>query len=44
MFRAITSLPKDMAISQLTELYADFLNKITLNVVNSNFQMKISLK
>lgn len=30
-------LPKDMNISQVTELYADFLNKITLNVVNSDF-------
>ena len=26
-----------MTMSQLAELYANFLNKITLNVVNSNF-------
>ena len=37
--RAISrvTLPKDMTMSQVTALYADFLNKITLNVVNSDF-------
>ncbi|MDN5639104.1 MAG: NAD(P)H-binding protein [Staphylococcus equorum] len=37
--RAISrvTLPKDMTMSQLAELYANFLNKITLNVVSSNF-------
>lgn len=29
-------LPKDVNISELTESYAQFLNKVTLNIVNSN--------
>ncbi|HCX3128575.1 TPA: NAD(P)H-binding protein [Staphylococcus aureus] len=30
-------LPKHMNMSALAEIYANFLNKITLNIVNSNF-------